>query len=346
MTIFPQSSEAPQVDRGGVSTAPSRSVQTLEPSSVSQSPFLSLDGAHARQELGLSSRFGRVRSRRGLRLNLILGALASAAAVAMLIALCAAAYLGVAPLHLTRRRLSEGSVPQSTAGLVACGETSGNGSGDDPQASSLKKEVELPPAKKAKAEEEDSDAGDEADSQAQTSVTGQAESTTAAGAAVGAAAAPPEAHSPLERRVSPEEALAAEALIALSARRAAASCSIAASAASSRSAAASCGGTPARACAAATATDPQVIPSVRAGASIPAGVEGPQPQPAPVQLAAPRPGRPPEVPPQAAFSLSRLILLSSHEGLEVIDFSGDWEPPSAWIGAPKHCLLCSQSGAE
>ncbi|KAL8269468.1 hypothetical protein Esti_006607 [Eimeria stiedai] len=205
MTVCPQSSEAPQVDMGEASTAPSRSVQTLEPFSVSQSPFLSLDGAHAHQELEFSSRSRRLRFRGGLGFNLVLGSLA--AAVAVLIALCAAASFWAAFLHLTRRRLSDGKVAESTAGLAACGEKSGDGFGDDAQASNLTEEVEPPPAKKAKVEEESSDADDEGGSQAQTSATGQEESiSSVAGAAVGAAATAPEAQSPLESRVSLEQA--------------------------------------------------------------------------------------------------------------------------------------------
>ncbi|KAL8271290.1 hypothetical protein Esti_004783 [Eimeria stiedai] len=212
MAVFPQSWEAPQVHLGGTSGAHSRSVQTLEPSTVSPSSFLSVDGATARQELGLSYRNRRLRFRGGLGFKLVLGAIASAAAVAVLIALCAAASHRTAPLRVTRRRLSEGMAPKSTPGLVACGETSGAGPGDDPQAPLQEEKVEPQPAKKARVEGEVSDAGDEAGSQAQTSASGQAESTSAA---AGTAVIPPEAESCPESRLSPGAVMAAQALIAL-----------------------------------------------------------------------------------------------------------------------------------
>ncbi|KAL8269469.1 hypothetical protein Esti_006608 [Eimeria stiedai] len=212
MVVFPQSWEAPQVDMGEASGAHTRSVQSLEPSSVSPSSFLSVDGATARQELGFPSYSRRLRFRGGLGFKLVLGAIASAAAVAVLIAVCAAASHRTAALQVTRRRLSEGRAPESAAGLAACGETSGDGFGDDPQATNLEEEVEPPPAKKAKVEGEGFDAGDEAGSQAQTSASGQAESASAAG---GTAVTPPEAESSLESRLSSGEVMAAQALMDL-----------------------------------------------------------------------------------------------------------------------------------
>ncbi|KAL8438161.1 hypothetical protein ACSSS7_000396 [Eimeria intestinalis] len=140
------------------------------------------------------------------------GAIALAAAIAVLIARCVRAYSRAAPLQLLSRRLSEGGVPQSSAGLIACGETSGLGSGDDLQGGDL----ELPPAKKAKVEDESSYADAGAGFKPRISASGQEESTIAAGgASAGAAAVAAEAQSTLESRRSSEEVTAAEALIAL-----------------------------------------------------------------------------------------------------------------------------------
>ncbi|KAL8271291.1 hypothetical protein Esti_004784 [Eimeria stiedai] len=411
MAVSSQSWGAPQVHLGEASRAP---VQTREPPSVSQSPLLSLDGVAARQELGLSYRNRRLRSRGGLGFKLVSGAIASAAAVAVLIALCAAAYLRAVPLQVTRRRLSEGRAPKSTPGLVACGETSGGGPGDDPQAPLQEEKVEPQPAKKAKVEGEVSDAGDEAGSQAQTSAKGQAESTSAA---AGTAVIPPEAQSYPESRLSPGEVTAAQALIALWGARAPAFPEQAARgpafhgqaqltpasqqqvqlppapqeqaqippapqqrlqltplpqqqaqhvpalqqqvqlrpapqqqvqllpapqqqlqlppAPQRRAAAApplALGSVPPL-FAFATFTVTVVIPSPGFVSLIPAGVAGPQSQPAPVQPAVPLPQAPRDEPLQEASSgrtlNSRKALLMSHQGLEMIDPLGQWEPPSS-----------------
>ncbi|KAL8446459.1 hypothetical protein Emed_004913 [Eimeria media] len=158
------------------------------------------------------SRYPRkLRSRGGLGFKSALAVVASAAAVAVLISLCAATYLRAPPLQLTRRRLSEGGSPEPNKGLAACGEASGNGSEDDPQGDLQEEELEAPPAKKAKVEEEGSEEDAEAAFILQTSVRGQEESASAGGATTTA----PEAPSPRVLRFSPEEIIAAKGLMAL-----------------------------------------------------------------------------------------------------------------------------------
>ncbi|KAL8446461.1 hypothetical protein Emed_004915 [Eimeria media] len=156
----------------------------------------------------------RLRSRGGLGFKSILAAIASVAAVAFLISLCAATYLHAASLKLTTRRLSDGRPSDSPAGSAACGETNGNGSGEDPQENPQEEEPGPPPAKKAKKEKEGSEADDETDAQTQPSTSDQEGSPVAAD---GAAAASPVAH------MSPDEITAAEGLMALWSALAAAS---------------------------------------------------------------------------------------------------------------------------
>ncbi|KAL8438166.1 hypothetical protein ACSSS7_000401 [Eimeria intestinalis] len=219
MIVFLQSSEALQVDGGETSKAATRSIHTREPSDVSPSSFLSRDAVLNFRKLGLPCRECRLRSRGGIGFKLVLSAIASAAAVAVLISLCAAAHLQAASLQRTRRSLSEGEPFKPTTGVAACGEASGEGSGEGPQVSFQEEEVVPPSAKKAKVKGEDSDANAEAGTQAQTSGSGQKVFSSDAG---GAAAPAREAGPPLQRIFSPEEVMAAEALTALWTERASA----------------------------------------------------------------------------------------------------------------------------
>ncbi|KAL8446456.1 hypothetical protein Emed_004910 [Eimeria media] len=197
---------------GEASPGLSRSSPTREPSNISSSSFPSLHSAAASQELGLPVRNRRLRSRWGISSRLVLAAIASAAAVAVLISLCAAAYLRAAPLQLTRRRLSEGGSPESSKGLAVCGETSGDASDDDLQPPFQEEEPGLSPAKRAKVEDEGAGSDAEAGFQAKTSTSSQDELDIAS---AGAAATAPEVESPLQSRMSPDEMMAAEALVAL-----------------------------------------------------------------------------------------------------------------------------------
>ncbi|KAL8446457.1 hypothetical protein Emed_004911 [Eimeria media] len=357
MTVVSRSSEAPHVDVGEASWAPSRSIPTSEPSNISSSSFLSLDSAAASQELGLPVRNSRLRSRWGISSRLVLAAIASAAAVAALIAMCAAAYLRAAPSQLTRRRLSEGGSPESSKGLAACGETSGNGSGDDPQGDLQEEELGSPPAKKAKVEDEGAGSDAEAGFQAKTFTSSQAESDIAS---AGAAVTVPEVESPLESRASLDEIIAAEALVALwgedppaSSEQTAPSLALHGPSqlpSAPREEEQHARGLQQQGAAApplafvsfspivavGSVTVPVVISPMGLVFPIPAGVEGPQPQPAPVQLAAPRSVAPLEASSEERLQEdsseilvgSRAELLSSNKGLEVIDPLGEWEPPS------------------
>ncbi|KAL8446458.1 hypothetical protein Emed_004912 [Eimeria media] len=202
-----------QANRGEASRASTRSFQTHEPLSVSQS---SLNDAPAPQKVGLPFRNRRLRSRWGISLRRVLAAIASASAVALLISLCAAAYLRAAPLQLTRRRLSEGGSPESNKGLAACRETSEAGLEDDLPAFLLEEESRPPPAKKAKVEEEGSEADEKASFQPHPSLGSQDDSAIAtADVAAGAVASAPQAQPPLESPMSSDEAVAAHALLSL-----------------------------------------------------------------------------------------------------------------------------------
>ncbi|KAL8441582.1 hypothetical protein Emag_007048 [Eimeria magna] len=377
MTVFRQSSETPQVDMGEASQAPSHPIQTLEPPNLNSSSSLSLNSAAASHELGLPFHNRRLRFRWNIRFRLVLASIASAAAVAALIAVCAAAYLRAAPLQLTRRMLSEGVSADSIKGLAACGDTSGNASGDDLQVSFREKELGPSPAKKVKVEDEGFEADGEAGSQPHASADSHDNSYIAA---AGAAAIAPKVEFPLESRMPPKEVMAAQALAALwgeeapaipeqtapglalhghgqrppvllkQAQRAPAVEQQARLASASQQQAQHAPGPQQQATAAAplafvsfppvvalaSFTVPIVISPMPLILSIPAGGEGPQPQPASVQLAAPRPEALPEAtseePSQEDSAEtpvgSRKIFLSSNEGLEVLDPLGAWEPPS------------------
>ncbi|KAL8438155.1 hypothetical protein ACSSS7_000390 [Eimeria intestinalis] len=212
MAVSTRSSESPQVRLGGTPQTFNGSIQAFESLKVSPSSFLSSDGEGARQESRLPFRNRRLRSRGGLYLKVVLGTLASAAAIAVLIALCAAACLWPAPPQVTKRRLSEGAAPESAAGLAACGETTGS-DGDHPQASLQEEELE-PPLKKAKEDERSFAAATEAGPQPQPSGSGLGASPhTAAGAA---AVTAPEALSPFMSPTSQEGFISAQALSSLS----------------------------------------------------------------------------------------------------------------------------------
>ncbi|KAL8441581.1 hypothetical protein Emag_007047 [Eimeria magna] len=197
---------------GEASQAPSRAIQTLGPSDLYSSSFLSLDSAAASDELKLPVHKRGLRPRWNIRFRLVLASIASAAAVAALIAVCAAAYLRAAPLQLTRRMLSEGVSADSIKGLAACGDTSGNASGDDLQVFFQEKELGPSPAKKVKVEDEGFEANGEAGFQPHASAGSHDKSYIAA---AGAAATAPEVESPLESRMSSKEFMAAQALVAL-----------------------------------------------------------------------------------------------------------------------------------
>ncbi|KAL8438165.1 hypothetical protein ACSSS7_000400 [Eimeria intestinalis] len=357
MTLFPHLSESSQVDVVKALRAQSRSVQRTEPSRVSDSSLISTPVAAARRELALPSR--KLLSPGGPYFKLFLTAFASAAAIAVLISLCAALHLRAEPSELTRRGLSEQGPPESSRGLAACGETIGDSSGEGAQASPQDGELVPPPAKKAKVEGEGSRADAEASSVAQTFGSGQqVPSSAGGGVADGAAPVAPAAEptfesptSPLGEVESPTSPLGDIVAQALSAAL----------------------GTwppvpqeqpePAPVfeeqwqlapifeqqdppgfafeqqveavqpvvlspalpgLAAATVTTPMFTPA-------PAEVEGLQPQVIPIQLAAPLPGWAPEEPPQEPFpgiwSGSRAELTSSNSRLEMIDPLSYWEPP-------------------
>ncbi|KAL8438160.1 hypothetical protein ACSSS7_000395 [Eimeria intestinalis] len=150
--------------------------------------------------------------RGGFGCKFVLGAIASAAAVVVLIALCAAAYFRAAPSQLASRRLSEGRLPESKVGHAACGETSKEGTGDDSQAPLQEEELLPPQAKNAKVENEGFDADAEAVSEARAPAGGQ-EVPYSVFASADATA--PVTQSLLESSISPEEVIAAQALVAL-----------------------------------------------------------------------------------------------------------------------------------
>ncbi|KAL8446453.1 hypothetical protein Emed_004907 [Eimeria media] len=204
MTISPQPSGGLRGDMRETLPAPSHSIQTLNHSSVSPPSFLSLDGVTLPQELGLSPRDRRAGSRWGNSVKLALCAVAAAAALAVLIASCASAYLRPAPLQLTRRRLSEGEPPESLAGYAACQETHGDGSENDPHAPVSEEDPGTPPAKRAKVEDKAPGADDDAAFLSQTLASGWE-------VIADAAAAAPET----EPRMSPEEDIVAQALSAV-----------------------------------------------------------------------------------------------------------------------------------
>ncbi|KAL8441585.1 hypothetical protein Emag_007051 [Eimeria magna] len=211
MTVSPMSSEALQVDMGEASRVLGRSIQRRETSSVSQSSSFPVDGEASSRKLGLISYNRRLRSRGGLGFKSALAAVASAAAVAVLIFLCAAAYLQAGPLHLTRRRLSEREILESPGGSAACEETSGDGSDGDPESSLQEEELGPSSAKKAKVEKEGSGEDAEAGSRSQTLDRGREEFANAHAAA----AISLETHSSFAARFSAEEVAAAQALLAL-----------------------------------------------------------------------------------------------------------------------------------
>ncbi|KAL8441716.1 hypothetical protein Emag_006935 [Eimeria magna] len=212
MTVSTQLSQAPHVDVGEALPAANNSVQTREASNAPPSSFLSPDALDAHQELASPSCNRRLRFRGGPGCKLVLGAIASAAAIAVLISLCATAYLRTPALQLAGRRLSGRGLPKSTTGLGACGATSGDYPGDNTQASGGGEELEPPPQKKARLKDGGPDADTEAGSQPQTSGSRHEVSPSAAAAA---AATNLRAQSALERVKSPAEFVAAQALISL-----------------------------------------------------------------------------------------------------------------------------------
>ncbi|KAL8438159.1 hypothetical protein ACSSS7_000394 [Eimeria intestinalis] len=212
MAEVEQSAEASQASMREALAALGLAARTAEPSKISLSSLLFFDGSDARQGLQPPSRKRRLRSRGRYGSKAALGAAASAAALVLLIALCAAAYFHAAPLQLTRRRLSEGGAPEPSAGLAACGETSGD-AGDDVQGPLREEELGPPQAKKAKLEDSGHESDHEKGSQPQASTTRQEE---AASDLVSAAATASDARSPPKPHISPEEVMAAEALIFLS----------------------------------------------------------------------------------------------------------------------------------
>ncbi|KAL8438163.1 hypothetical protein ACSSS7_000398 [Eimeria intestinalis] len=195
--------------------APTRFMQPFEPSKLSAPSFLSNDAVAGFQEL-VSIRNRKLRSQGGFGFKSVVGAIVSAAVIAVVVSLCAAAYVRAASSQLKTRKLSEEGPSKSRADLAACAETSG-GSGDDFQVSQEEEKLVPPPAKKRKVVGEGSDADAEERPRAQKSGGGQEVSSGAAVGAAGgaAAAAPKEARTPLELLRSPEEVMAAEALIAL-----------------------------------------------------------------------------------------------------------------------------------
>ncbi|KAL8441583.1 hypothetical protein Emag_007049 [Eimeria magna] len=330
---------------GVPSRAPNRFIQMREPSSLSQYSFLPVNVAAARQELGSTFHSSTLPPRGARGFKSALAVIASAAALALLIAVCAAAYFRAAPLQLTRRRLSEGGPSPSAKGLATCGETIGSGSGDDPQASLQEKELGSPPAKKTKVGDEGPEADAAADLQGHTSGSGQEEPASAGGAAFAA----PRTESSLVSVISPEEVIAAESLIALwdtlasAPQQQAAAGTVFQGQAQSPSAPQQHSQIPpVPQQRAATATShafesPPPLPSAAllskptvVSTSTPASAEAPQPQPAPIQPAEPRPGPSRTVPLRKsrpeAFWGSRVKIVST-DGLEVIDPMGKWEPP-------------------
>ncbi|KAL8438162.1 hypothetical protein ACSSS7_000397 [Eimeria intestinalis] len=321
--------------------APSRSLRIHEPSSVSPSFFSSLNAAAGFQELSFSSRNQRLRPRGDIGVRLVLGTIASAAAIAVLIALCAAAYIRSAPLQVPSRRLSEGRPSKSGTGLAACGETGGGGPEDESQVSLQEEELVPPQAKKAKAEAEGSESDAGGVFEPQTSAGGQVESSSAAvGASGGAAASALEAESSLESRFSPEEVIAAQALMALLGSLPSAFPEQAAAVLTLEQQAQLLPVAQQQA----TAAHPHalvLLPPTGAAAALgkpmvfsaspPSRVKGTGPEPAPSQLATPRPRGPPEKPSHKSSpgvpSGSRAEFLSSNEGLELIDPLGEWEAP-------------------
>ncbi|KAL8438164.1 hypothetical protein ACSSS7_000399 [Eimeria intestinalis] len=321
-------------------------IQTLESPSVSTSSFLSVDAAADFQGLGLSFRNRRLRSRGGFSFKLVLGAIASAAAIAVLISLCAALHLRAEPSELTRRRLSEQGPSESSTGLAACGETSRDSSGEDAQASPQDGGLVPPPAKKAKVEGEGSGADAQASFHAQTFGSGQQVPSSAAD---GAGAAAPAAEFPLESPTSPlGEDIVAQALSAALGtwppvpqeqpepvpvfeqqwqlapifeqqgppgfafeQQVEAVQPVVLSPALPG-------------VAAATVTMPMLT-------LVPAGAQGPQSQLIPIQLAAPflegSPGGFRDKPSPQSLRGSRADFIYSNSWLEMIDPLGEWEPP-------------------
>ncbi|KAL8446450.1 hypothetical protein Emed_004904 [Eimeria media] len=357
MTVYSQLPEAPQADVGGALQAADGSAQRREPSDVPSSSVSSHDAVAARQDLALPSCNRRMRFRGAVGCKLVLGVIASAAAVAMLISLCAAAFHRTAPLQLPTRRLSEGGPSKSVRGPGACGETSGDGSGDGSQASVEEEDLELPPAKKAKVEDEGADEEAEAAFIFQTSASDQGVSPSAAS---GTTATVLEAHSPSEPLISSKEMMAAEALLALwgeepfdpleqPAPGPAFQEQAEASPASEEQASPppvpeeqAAGASPLPQAstppllAAASAITTAVQTTIRPISPGPAGEEVPQPQSAPVQRAAHPLVGPFNAPPfeevPARLSDSRLTLLASSGQLGLIDPLDEWEPPSSGDG--------------
>ncbi|KAL8446460.1 hypothetical protein Emed_004914 [Eimeria media] len=325
---------------------PSHSIQTREPSSVSPSPFLSPENEASPQELGLTSYNRRLRCRGGFGFKSALAVVASAAAVAVLISLCAATYLRAPPLQLTSRSLSERETLKSPAGSSACGETSGNGSGDDSGASLQEEELGPSPAKKAKVEEEGSEEDAEAAFILQTSVSRLEESASAGGAVTTA----PESPSASVLHFSIEEVMAAQGLMALrgglgsvSQQQAAPGAAFEPQVQLPSVAQQQAAPPPPRArfppstlLAAVTVSEPTMESTLSSVPSTSAGRELEQPEPAPLQLA--ELGREAsEDSPEELFEEdlpklpfgSRAVLLYSNQGLETIDPLAEWEPPSA-----------------
>ncbi|KAL8438156.1 hypothetical protein ACSSS7_000391 [Eimeria intestinalis] len=323
------------------SNAPSWSLETREPSKVSTSSFVFFHDAAARQKSALPSRDRRLRFQGVLGFKLALGAIASAAALAMLIYLCAAAYLRAGPLQVTRRWLSEEGARGSNTGLVACGETRGEGAVDEVQAPPEEEELGPPPPKKAKLEEQGANADSDADSQPQTSGSGQEESASAAGAAATA----PEARSPVELQVSAGEFMAAEALLVLSGQQAPslqqpASAPVLQQQVQLPPPPQETPGVPPLSLASSppvptvvTATTPTSNSTISAVSSAPAGLETPRPQLAPVQPEAPPAGGAPKAPSlglgPGGFSELRFSLLPPSGELQMIDPFKEWQPPPA-----------------
>ncbi|KAL8441715.1 hypothetical protein Emag_006934 [Eimeria magna] len=216
MTVNLQLPQAPQVDMREALQAANDSIQTREPFSASPSSFLSRDAVAAHQEPALPSCSRKLRFRGALGCKVILGAFASAAAIAVLISLCATVYLRTPPFQLAGRRLSGRGLPKSTTGLGACGATSGDYPGDNTQASVGGEELEPPPQKKAKLDDAGPDAHTVASSQLQTSGSRHEVSpSAAANSAAAAAATNLEAHSPSESHLPPKVLMAAQGLISL-----------------------------------------------------------------------------------------------------------------------------------
>ncbi|KAL8441584.1 hypothetical protein Emag_007050 [Eimeria magna] len=248
MIVFPQPSKAPQVDLAEDLGAPGRSIQTLEPSSVSQSSFNSFDVTADRP-----------------------------------------------PLKLARRRLLEGGPSGSSTGSAACGETIGNGSGDDPQAGLQEEELGSPPAKKAKMGRKGYEADAQAGSKAFFALQDKAHLL-----------AVPQQQSQLLPHPQQQTAAAPQlALVSLPPLFAVA-----------------------------TVTVPVVLPPISLVPLVPAQLGGSRRELAPVQLAAPRPVAPSgvtsrepwqEAPSERPLNLCKMPV-SSNDGLEMIDSLGEWDP--------------------